>query len=195
MPLTLSRCGQYFEGGRVLTGAQSAIDLALHDIVGKTLGVPVYQLLGGKHRDYVPCFSTCFLEMGPEAVADAARLRREGWEVIRFVGAGHGNRTEMTDDPEPYDPRESIHKTVKWLPKIREAVDAIGHTTLILEYHHRLSVADAAAFCQKLPPGTIDALEEPIRDESPEAYEALRAMTPVPFALGEEFASKWQFLP
>ena len=127
--------------------------------------MPVYQLLGGKHRDYVPCFSTCVLEMGPEAVADATRLRREGWEVIRFVGAGHGNRTEMTDDPEPYEPRESIHKTVKWLPKIREAVDAIGHTTLILEYHHRLSVADAAAFCQKLPPGTIDALEEPIRDE------------------------------
>src|SRR3982750_628088 len=48
---------QYFEGGRVLTAAISAIDIALHDIKGKALGVPVYQLLGGKHRDVVPCFA------------------------------------------------------------------------------------------------------------------------------------------
>ena len=45
-------------------------------------------------------------------------------------------------------------------------------------------------FCQKLPPGTLDFLEEPLRDETPEAYETLRTMTDVPFAVGEEFASK-----
>src|ERR1043165_1383183 len=44
---------QYFEGGRVLLAAQSAIDIALYDIVGKALGVPVYQLLGGKQRDSI----------------------------------------------------------------------------------------------------------------------------------------------
>lgn len=46
-----------------------------------------------------------------------------------------------------------------------------------------------------MPQGTLDFLEEPIRDEAPEAYEALRRMTDIPFAIGEEFASKWQFLP
>jgi galactonate dehydratase len=46
-----------------------------------------------------------------------------------------------------------------------------------------------------MPSGTLDFLEEPIRDETPEAYEALRRMTDIPFAIGEEFASKWQFLP
>jgi galactonate dehydratase len=46
-----------------------------------------------------------------------------------------------------------------------------------------------------MPSGTLDFLEEPIRDETPEAYEALRRMVDVPFAIGEEFASKWQFLP
>jgi galactonate dehydratase len=56
-------------------------------------------------------------------------------------------------------------------------------------------VAEAASFCQRMPPGTLDFLEEPIRDESPEAYASLRTMTDVPFAIGEEFASKWQFLP
>ncbi len=48
---------QYFEGGRVLTAAISAIDIALYDIKGKALGVPVYQLLGGKQRDFVPTAS------------------------------------------------------------------------------------------------------------------------------------------
>ena len=47
---------QYFEGGRVLQAAISAIDIALHDIKGKALGVPVYELLGGKQRDRIPTF-------------------------------------------------------------------------------------------------------------------------------------------
>src|ERR1700674_2402951 len=51
---------QYFEGGRVLLAAQSAIDIALYDIAGKALGVPVYQLLGGQQRDFVPGFATDF---------------------------------------------------------------------------------------------------------------------------------------
>ena len=50
--------GQYFEGGRVITAAISAIDIALYDIKGKALGVPVYDLLGGKQRDYVSCFAS-----------------------------------------------------------------------------------------------------------------------------------------
>jgi L-alanine-DL-glutamate epimerase-like enolase superfamily enzyme len=51
---------QYFEGGRVLTGAISAtaIDMALHDLVAKRLGVPVYQFFGGAQRELVPCFGT-----------------------------------------------------------------------------------------------------------------------------------------
>src|SRR5918912_1522687 len=62
---------QYFEGGRVLLAAQSAIDIALHDITGKALGVPVYQLLGGKQRDWVPCFATTAAPMGPRLIEDA----------------------------------------------------------------------------------------------------------------------------
>ncbi|TGV81857.1 mandelate racemase/muconate lactonizing enzyme family protein, partial [Mesorhizobium sp. M2D.F.Ca.ET.145.01.1.1] len=49
---------QYFEGGRVLQAAISAIDIALHDIKGKALGVPVYELLGGKQRDRIPTFAS-----------------------------------------------------------------------------------------------------------------------------------------
>jgi len=58
-----------------------------------------------------------------------------------------------------------------------------------------LTVAETASFCQRMPRGTLDFIEEPIRDETPEAYEALRKLVDVPFAIGEEFSSKWQFLP
>ena len=84
--------GQYFEGGRILTGAISAIDLALHDIAGKALGVPVYQLLGGKQRDRVPCFATTSAPMGPQLIDDVKLLIDRGWNVIRTVPGPHAGR-------------------------------------------------------------------------------------------------------
>jgi len=177
---------QYFEGGRVLQAAISAIDIALHDIKGKTLGVPVHQLLGGKQRDRIPTFATTHAPPGPEMIEQAKALMEAGWVAMRLSPSGHGN-------PSRYDPREHIATSAKWCVKAREALgdDAV----LGIDYHHRLSVAEAASFCQKMPSGTLDFLEEPIRDETPEAYEALRQMVDIPFAIGEEFASKWQFLP
>lgn len=177
---------QYFEGGRVLAAAQSAIDIALHDIKGKALGVPVYELLGGRQRDRVPAFGTLFTEPGPEMIERAKQFAAHGWTAIRFAAAGH-NAHDI------FEPRESIGTTAKWMIKVREALG--DEIVLGVEYHHRLSVAEAASFCQKMPPGTLDFLEEPIRDETPEAYEALRKLTDIPFAIGEEFASKWQAMP
>ncbi len=182
---------QYFEGGRVLTAAIAAIDIALHDIKGKALGVPVYQLLGGKHRDWVPLFATTGAPMGPKLIEDAELLISEGWKVIRTWMHAPGEQRENGDPV--YEPWESIGPTAHWLNKLREAVG--DRAVLGIDYHHRLSVAEAASFCQKLGRDTLDFLEEPIRDETPEAYEALRRMTHVPFAIGEEFSSKWQFLP
>ncbi|HQE93770.1 MAG TPA: mandelate racemase/muconate lactonizing enzyme family protein [Anaerolineae bacterium] len=179
---------QYFEGGRILTGAISAIDIALHDIVGKALNVPVYQLLGGKQRDYVPCFATTGGQTCEHLLENVNLLLSQGWNVIRMGAApGEGN------DPRLFEPRESIGPTAEWFIKVR---DSVGKGPVLgIDYHHRLSVAEAASFCQRMPSGTLDFIEEPIRDESPEAYEALRKMVDIPFAIGEEFASKWQFLP
>ena len=179
---------QYFEGGRVLTGAISAIDIALHDLVARDLGVPVYQLLGGRQRDFVPGFVTTHAPMGLAAISEAQRLLAEGWQVIRFT-PGH----PPADDATLFEPRQSIALTAEWLTKVREAVGR--EPVLGIDYHHRLSVAEAASFCQMMPPATLDFVEEPIRDECPDAYAALRQMTPVPFAIGEEFSSKWAFLP
>jgi galactonate dehydratase len=183
----------YFEGGRVLCAAISAIDIALHDVKGKALGVPVYQLLGGKQRDHVPLFATTSARTLPELLDQARLLIEQGWSVIRtgMWSARPGDRTAAGETI--YEPRESVGTTAAYLAKLREAVgtDAV----LGIDYHHRLSVAEAASFCQRMPAGTLDFLEEPIRAESPEAYAALRQLTDVPFAIGEEFSSKWAFLP
>lgn len=177
---------QYFEGGRVLTAAISALDIAFHDIKGKALGVPVYQLLGGRQRELVPAFATTSAEPGPDMIEQALLLKARGWRCIRMIATGQENSDR-------FEPRESIATTAEWVTRVREAVG--NEITLGVEYHHRLSVAEAASFCQKLPRGTLDFIEEPIRDETPGAYEALRRMTEIPFAIGEEFSSKWQFLP
>ncbi|MGY8826180.1 MAG: mandelate racemase/muconate lactonizing enzyme family protein [Candidatus Latescibacterota bacterium] len=180
---------QYFEGGRVLTAAISAIDIALYDIVGKALGVPVYQLLGGKHRDLIPCFATTGGATQQDLVDKCKTLLDMGWDVLR-VG---GSASKKYDDPNTYEPRETIGITASWFTELRQELGP--DPVLGVDYHHRLSVAETASFCQRMPAGTLDFIEEPIRDESPEAYESLRTMVDIPFAIGEEFASKWQFAP
>lgn len=209
---------QYFEGGRVLTAAISAIDIALHDLVAKSRGIPVYQLLGGAHRHHIPVFVTSHATMGQDAVEAAQRFKKEGWPCVRFNCSGMGGsggvdrRTptpDLTADPTKdiagtgagqyantqavFEPRLSVAATAACMIEVRKVLGP--EVVLMLEMHHRFSVAEAASLAQKLPPGTVDMLEEPIRDESPEAYETLRTLTDIPFAVGEEFSSKWQFLP
>lgn len=176
---------QYFEGGRVLQAAISAIDIALHDIKGKALGVPVYDLLGGRQRDSVPTFASTASTQFDQTLTQAKSLKDRGWDCIR-VFPDFANLTQ-------FDPRAHIAPTAAMCREVRAELGE--DITLGIDWHHRLSVAEAASFCQRLPSGTLDFIEEPIRDETPEAYEALRRMTDIPFAIGEEFASKWQFLP
>lgn len=177
---------QYFEGGRVLTAAISAIDIALYDILGKRLGVPVHQLLGGKHRDVVPSFASFMANTVEQSLADAQTLVDAGWDCIRIYPNGF-------DGDGTFQPRTSLGKTVATLKALRAQ---FGPDLCIgIDLHHRYSPAEVASFCNLLPSGTLDFLEEPIRSESPEAYEKLRKLTTIPFAVGEEFASKWQAAP
>ena len=67
----------------MLTAAISAIDIALHDLVAKSLGIPVYQLLGGAHRHHIPVFVTSHATMGEDAVEAAKRFKQEGWPCVR----------------------------------------------------------------------------------------------------------------
>ena len=181
--------GQYFEGGRTLTAAISAIDLALWDIAGKTLGVPVHRLLGGKQRNIIPCFATSAKAHGEDLITDAKKLAGQGWRVIRATVGEEALGAEAAT----YDVRKAIGEAADALTILRMELGT-GYV-LGIDFHHRLSVSEAASFCQKMPRGTLDFIEEPIRQQTPSAYAALRKMTDIPFAIGEECASKWDFLP
>ncbi|SNS60774.1 mandelate racemase/muconate lactonizing enzyme family protein [Antarctobacter heliothermus] len=177
---------QYFEGGRVFTAAMSAIDIALYDILGKRLGVPVYQLLGGKQRDEIPTFPSAQSTDLDELIAKARVLVGAGWDCLRiYTGEFSGDGV--------FDPRKNLNRATKELIALREEFGP--DLCLGIDLHHRLSIAETADFCNRLPAGTLDFLEEPIRCETPEAYRTLRSMTNIPFAVGEEFASKWQAAP
>lgn len=177
---------QYFEGGRIITAAISAIDIALYDILGKRLGVPVYQLLGGKQRDTIPTFASFLADTRDQSLTDTRTLIEAGWDCVRIYPTG------FSDDV-TFNPRKSLGQTAETLIAMR---DNFGRDLCIgIDLHHRYSPAEVASFCGRLPPGTLDFLEEPIRSESPEAYTTLRKLTDIPFAIGEEFASKWQAAP
>ncbi len=178
--------GQYFEGGRVLTAAISAIDIALYDLLGKRLGVPVYQLLGGRQRDFVPSFATTMARDLPQLKEDARTLIDMGWDCIRTYPGSF-------DDSTVFEPHKTLARTAEELIAVREEIGP--DVQLGVDLHHRYSVPEVAYFCALLPRGTLNFLEEPIRCESPEAYHTLRNMTEIPFAIGEEFASKWQAAP
>jgi len=184
--------GHYFEGGKIVGAVVSAIDIALWDILGQSLGVPVYQLLGGACRDSVPCFATPGSLTGPECVEGAKEFANRGWRFLRF-GVGMRSSERSGGDGALFEPMESIDLAARWIHEVRQAVGpSIG---LSIDFHHRLSVAEAAHFCQRISDVNLMFLEEPIRAQAPAAYQQLRTMTPIPFAIGEEFASKWEFLP
>ena len=180
---------QYFEGGRVLAAAIAAIDIALHDLVAKSLNIPVYKMLGGKQRDNIPLFSTTVVSLGPELIDDVIRLKQQGWKVIRATTGQHGN----PDSSELFDTRTSIANAATWLTKAREALGS--EITFGIDYHHRLSVPETISLLNRMPEGTLDFIEEPIRAESPTAYQSLKQRCNVPLAIGEEFTSKWDFAP
>ena len=138
------------------------IDIALHDIKGKALGVPVYELLGGKQRDRIPTFAIDRERARPEDDrAGAGCWSSAAGTPCASRPPGHEHRTSTSRASTSPSRR-------KWCVKAREALG--DDVVLGIDYHHRLSVAEAASFCQKMPSGTLDFLEEPIRDETPEAY-------------------------
>lgn len=180
----LSR-GGFFPHGKVLGSAIAALDIAFWDIKGKALGVPVYDLFGGRVRDKVACY--CHLAGGhgtdiEPLVQDAKERVAEGWKFLRW---GLPNEGELLH------PTRAIQQTIAQFAALREAVgDAVE---LCFDVHTRLSPPEAIALCQRVQPYRPFFIEDPIRSESPQAFHLLRSKIDVPLAAGEQFASKWDF--
>jgi L-alanine-DL-glutamate epimerase-like enolase superfamily enzyme len=173
--------GYFYPAGREKLDALGALDLALWDIKGKVLGVPVYELLGGLARDHIECYSTGFPSHGN--LKETARACLEaGFRAFRYATA---------DPPqgESFNSHQMVRKTYEDCVEIREGVGKGGDWAL--DYHTRLDFPDAVRLSTLIEPLEPYFAEDLIRSENPEVYKELRAHVKVPIAVGEQFGSRW----
>ncbi len=176
--------GGFFPAQRILTSAISAIDIALWDIKGKALGVPVYELLGGLARDKVVCYPhnrSHATDVGP-LVDSCLQTKAEGWKFVRF-GLPEGGTI--------LEPRQAVLTAIKQLHAVRDAVG--DDIEICFDVHTRLDLPDALWLCQEAEAVRPFFMEDPLRCENPDSFKTLRGRTTVPLAAGEQFSSKWEF--
>ena len=177
--------GGFFKGAQIQTAAISAVDLALWDIRGTALGVPVYELLGGRCRDKVVCYPHIQGDSLEEYLSDAERALDDGYKFVRLHA--------MSEDDEVFDPRNTVPRTVEWATALREKVGP--KVEMVIDFHTRLDPMDAVRLARALEPVEPYFIEDPVRSENPEAYQFVRERMNLPIAGGEELATKWEFLP
>ena len=171
----------FYRGGPVLMSALSGLDQALWDITGKTLGVPIWQLLGGRVRDRIPVYAWIGGDSPSEVGAAAAVRRKQGFRTVKM------NATAALDWLD--SPRE-LEAVAKRVQSVREVGVDVG-----VDFHgrvHKPMAKQLAAILQPLHPLFI---EEPILSEHVEAIRQLAHLTTIPIALGERLYNRWDFKP
>ncbi|MER3406540.1 MAG: hypothetical protein C4289_16380 [Chloroflexota bacterium] len=164
--------------------AYVAFESAIFDIVGKALGLPVYELLGGRVRDRVVCYPHNVghtMEIEP-LVESCLRSKEEGWKFVRWGLPQDGTR---------FEPAEAIRAGLRQLEAVRKAIG--DEIEICFDVHTRLDPADAVYFCRAAEQYRPFFVEDPIRAESMYSLRHVRQHTAVPLAVGEQFWSKWEF--
>ena len=176
------------------------MDIALWDIKGKALGMPVYKLLGGPVREKVVCYP--HNEAGDTAtlVESCLRTKAEGWKFARWglPETGETNASRFgSSGGSPFssagtlEPVESIRQSVAQMAAVREAVGP--DVELLLDVHTRLDTAHVISLCKALEPYRPFFIEDPLRSENPGSYRTLARHVSLPIAAGEQWAGKWAF--
>jgi galactonate dehydratase len=168
----------FYPAGRERLHAIGALDMALWDIKGKAVGLPLHELLGGLTREYVECYSTGFPRQGDEG--ETARACVEfGFRAYRTqVGGGT-----------TFDRFEQVQRTYEQCRKLREGVGKDG--AWAIDYHTRLDMADAVTLSNMIEPLHPYFVEDLVRTENPAIYQTLRGQVKVPIATGEEYGNRW----
>jgi L-alanine-DL-glutamate epimerase-like enolase superfamily enzyme len=172
--------GYFYPAGREKTRSLGALDVALWDMKGKALGVPVWQLLGGKSRDYIECYATSYPTPKGGTLEDAARACiAEGFRAYRTSVRGRGS----------FDRFEAVQATYENCIAIRKGVGKDG--AFAVDFHGKLDPEDAVTLASMLEPLHPFFCEDLVRGENTEVYKTLRPRLRVPIAVGEIFGAKW----
>ncbi len=177
---TLHRLG-FYRGGPVLLSAISGIDQALWDIKARKLGVPLYEILGGRVRDRIPVYAWIGGD-SPGDVAEQARARKsQGFDAVKMNATGHMDWL---------DSWKKVDELVERLGAVRETGIDVG-----VDFHGRIHKPMARQMLQAIEPLRPLFAEEVLLCEHPRAIEQLANHTSVPLAMGERLYSRWDFRP
>lgn len=194
--------GAYWRRGPVGMTALAAVDTALWDIKAKAANMPLYQLLGGRSRDRIMCYSHANgkdLDATVDAVANAIK---QGYKAIRIQSgipgvastygvAKDGGRYEPADSDLPSEAVWSTTKYLDYTPRLFETIrQEFGDDIHLLhDVHHRLTPIEAARLGKELEPFHLFWMEDPVPAENQESFRLIREHTTTPIAVGEVFNS------
>ena len=165
----------FYRGGPVLCSSLSGIDMALWDIKGKALGVPVYELLGGPTRDKIRVYA---------GMSNVRRGIEQGFQAFK-TGPGGRTPARIVDSP------AWIENAVQNVARMRE--EGGPEIDIGIDFHGRYSVAMAQKLIKAFEPYNPMFIEEPIPAQDVDAMAELAKKTYIPIATGERIFTKWGF--
>lgn len=172
----------FYRGGAILMSAIAGIDQALWDIKGKALGVPVYDLLGGRVRDRMKVYNWVGGDRPADVIENIERLREGGFDTFKLNGC---------EEMAMVDSVRAIDRAVSVAAQIR---DAFGTSIDFgLDFHGRVALPMARPMLRALEPLRPLFVEEPVLAEQAEHYATLAAATCIPLAAGERMYSRFEF--
>ncbi|KAB7766733.1 MULTISPECIES: galactonate dehydratase [Xanthomonas] len=176
--------GGFYRGGPILMSAIAGIDQALWDIKGKALGVPVYELLGGRVRDRMKTYRWVGGDRPAATIAQIQGYRDLGFDTFKFNG---------TEEMKLIDGPRAVDAAVAKVAQIREAFGTA--IDFGIDFHGRVAAPMARVLLRELEPFKPLFVEEPVLPEQAEYYPRLAASTPIPLAAGERMFSRFDFKP
>ncbi len=174
--------GTFYRGGPVLTSAISGIEQALWDILGKSLGVPVYQLLGGAVRDRIRMYAHVGGSTPEEAYRSARQAVEKGFTMVK---TGINGKARMLEPP------SFIEEQAERIEAIREAIGP--NCDLAVDFHGKVNPALSIPLIKRLENVRPAFIEEPCLPENVDVLATIARSTTVPIATGERLFTKWAF--